>query len=35
MKSWAVESSLDGDTWTEIDRRKDNEDFKTGEATAG
>jgi uncharacterized coiled-coil protein SlyX len=25
--SWVVESSLDGEAWTEIDRKTDNEDF--------
>jgi hypothetical protein len=28
MKSWVVESSLDGEAWTEIDRKTDNQDFK-------
>jgi hypothetical protein len=28
MKSWVVESSLDGEAWTQIDRKTDNEDFK-------
>jgi hypothetical protein len=28
LKSWVVESSLDGEAWTEIDRKMDNEDFK-------
>jgi hypothetical protein len=28
LKSWVVESSLDGEAWTEIDRKTDNEDFK-------
>jgi hypothetical protein len=28
LKSWLVESSLDGETWTVIDRKKDNKDFK-------
>jgi hypothetical protein len=28
LKSWLVESSLDGDTWTEIDRKTGSEDFK-------
>jgi hypothetical protein len=30
LKSWVVESSLDGEAWTEIDRKTDNEDFKAG-----
>jgi hypothetical protein len=28
MKSWLIESSLDGVTWTEIDRKTDNTDLK-------
>jgi hypothetical protein len=28
LKSWAVESSLDGDAWTEIDRKTNNEIFQ-------
>jgi hypothetical protein len=27
LKSWVIERSLDGETWTEIDRKTDNEDF--------
>jgi hypothetical protein len=27
LKSWMVESSLNGEAWTEIDRQTDNEDF--------
>jgi uncharacterized coiled-coil protein SlyX len=27
LKSWVVESSLDGEAWTEIDRKTNNEDF--------
>jgi hypothetical protein len=27
LKSWVVESSLDGEAWTEIDRKWDNKDF--------
>jgi hypothetical protein len=34
LKSWVVESSLDGEAWTEIDRKTDNEDFKGGFAVA-
>jgi hypothetical protein len=30
LKSWVVESSLDGETWTEIDRKTDIRDFKGG-----
>jgi hypothetical protein len=30
LKSWVVESSLDGEAWTEIDRKTDNVDFKDG-----
>jgi hypothetical protein len=30
LKSWVVESSLDGEAWTEIDRRTDTMDFKVG-----
>jgi hypothetical protein len=29
LKSWVVESSLDGEAWTEIDRKTDNEDVKS------
>jgi hypothetical protein len=29
LKSWVVESSLDGDAWTTIDRKTDNDDFKS------
>jgi hypothetical protein len=28
LKSWVIESSLDGEVWTEIDRKTDIEDFK-------
>jgi hypothetical protein len=28
LKSWVVESSLDGENWTEIDRKTDNQDFE-------
>jgi uncharacterized coiled-coil protein SlyX len=28
LKSWMIESSLDFVNWTEIDRKRDNEDFK-------
>jgi hypothetical protein len=34
LKSWVVESSLDGEAWTEIDRKTDNEDFNKGLAMA-
>jgi hypothetical protein len=34
LKSWVVESSLDGEAWTEIDRKRDNEDFKGDMPTA-
>jgi hypothetical protein len=34
LKSWVVESSLDGEAWTEIDRKTDNEDFMDGWETA-
>jgi hypothetical protein len=27
LKSWVVESSLDSEAWTEIDRKTDNQDF--------
>jgi hypothetical protein len=30
LKSWVVESSLDGQTWIGIDRKTDNKDFKEG-----
>jgi hypothetical protein len=33
LKSWVVECSLDGEAWTEIDRKADNQDF-TGWLTA-
>jgi hypothetical protein len=28
LKSWVIESSLDGEGWTEIDRKTNNQDFK-------
>jgi hypothetical protein len=28
LKSWVVEGSLDGESWTEIDRQTDNQDFE-------
>jgi hypothetical protein len=28
LKSWVVQSSLDGETWTEMDRKMDKMDFK-------
>jgi hypothetical protein len=28
LKSWVVATSLDGEAWTEIDRKTNNEDFK-------
>jgi hypothetical protein len=28
IKSWIVEGSLDGGSWTTIDRQTDNQDFK-------
>jgi hypothetical protein len=34
LKSWVVEGSLDGRSWTEIDRQTDNQDFKYGANTA-
>jgi hypothetical protein len=34
LKSWVVESSLDGEAWTEIDQKTDNEDFKDRWETA-
>jgi hypothetical protein len=30
LKSWVVESSLEGKAWTEIDQKTDNDDFKSG-----
>jgi hypothetical protein len=30
LKSWVIESSLDGETWTEIDRKAHNNDLKSG-----
>jgi hypothetical protein len=30
LKSWVVESRLDGEAWTEIDRKTDNENFEDG-----
>jgi hypothetical protein len=29
LKSWVVEGSLDGENWTEIDRKTNNQDFKS------
>jgi hypothetical protein len=34
QKSWVVEGSLDGKSWTEIDRRTDNQVFKADWTTA-
>jgi hypothetical protein len=34
LKSWVVEGSLDGRSWTEIDRQTDNQDFEDGWNTA-
>jgi E3 ubiquitin-protein ligase HECTD1 len=34
LKSWVVEGSLDGSSWTEIDRQTDNQDFKDHANTA-
>jgi hypothetical protein len=34
QKSWVVESSVDGESWTEIDRQPDDQDFKDGWSTA-
>jgi hypothetical protein len=34
LKSWVVEDSLDGKSWTEIDRQTNNQDFYVGYATA-
>jgi hypothetical protein len=34
VKSWILEGSLDGETWTEIDQVTGNEDFKEDMATA-
>jgi hypothetical protein len=28
LQSWVVESSLDGEAWTEIDRKTGNQDFR-------
>jgi hypothetical protein len=33
LKSWVVEGSLDGQNWTEIDRKMNNQDFKGREKT--
>jgi hypothetical protein len=30
LKSWVLEGSVDGESWTQIDRRTDTEDFKDG-----
>jgi hypothetical protein len=30
LKSWVVEGSLDGSSWTEIDRQTDKQDFRYG-----
>jgi hypothetical protein len=35
LKSCVIESSLDGDAWTECDRRTDNDDFMHGTWTTG
>jgi hypothetical protein len=29
LKLWVVEGSLDGESWTEIDRQTNNQDFMT------
>jgi hypothetical protein len=34
LQSWVVESSLEGEAWTEIDRKWSNNDFREGFATA-
>jgi hypothetical protein len=34
LKSWVVEGSLDGRSWTEIDRKTDNQDFKFPNTTS-
>jgi hypothetical protein len=34
LKSWDLEGSLDGSSWTVIDRRSDTQDFKGGWVTA-
>jgi hypothetical protein len=34
LKSWAVEASLDGETWTEINRKTANRDFRYGRNAA-
>jgi hypothetical protein len=34
LKSWVVEGSVDGESWTEIDRQTDRWDFSEGWATA-
>jgi regulator of replication initiation timing len=34
LKSWAVEGSLDGENWTEIDRQTDNQDFRKWNAVS-
>jgi hypothetical protein len=34
LKSWVVESSLDGEAWTEIDRKTDNVDFNRWETAS-
>jgi hypothetical protein len=28
MKSWVIEGSVDGQSWTEIDQQSDNQDLK-------
>jgi hypothetical protein len=30
LRSWVVEGSQDGESWTELDRQRNNQDFKTG-----
>jgi hypothetical protein len=34
LKSWVVEGSRDGESWTKIDRQTDNQDFMDGRRTA-
>jgi hypothetical protein len=32
LKSWAIEGSVDSESWTEIDRQTDSSDFKHASA---
>jgi hypothetical protein len=34
LRTWIIEGSLDGNTWTVVDRHADNQDFRSGWKTA-